>query len=135
MYSNEQRIGKIFGVFASLAIFIACLGLYGLAAFTAEQRTKEIGIRKVLGASVFQILALLSREFMILLAISFVVGSGVAAYAMSQWLNDFEYRIDLFSPSVFIIGGISATFVAWLTMSAQSLKAARSNPVNSLKVF
>lgn len=133
MYSNEQRIGKIFGVFASLAIFIACLGLYGLAAFTAEQRTKEIGIRKVLGASVFQILALLSREFMILLAISFVVGSGVAAYAMSQWLNDFEYRIDLFSPSVFIIGGISATFVAWLTMSAQSLKAARSNPVNSLK--
>lgn len=133
MYAKEQRIGKIFGVFASLAIFIACLGLYGLAAFTAEQRTKEIGVRKVLGASVFQILAMLSKEFMILLAISFVLGSGIAAYAMSQWLNDFEYRIDLFSPSVFIIGGISATLVAWLTMSIQSLKAARSNPVNSLK--
>jgi putative ABC transport system permease protein len=133
MYDNEQRIGSIFGVFASLAIFIACLGLYGLAAFTAEQRTKEIGIRKVLGASVSQIIGLLSREFMVLLGVSFLIGSGIAAYAMSQWLNDFEYRIELFSPSVFIISGLAATIVAWATMTIQSLKAARSNPVNSLK--
>ena len=133
LYENEQRIGKIFSVFAFLAIFIACLGLYGLAAFTAEQRTKEIGIRKVLGASVSQIIALLSKEFMVLLTISFVIGAGIAAYAMGQWLNDFEYRIDLFDPMTFLLAGFGAMTIAWLTMSIQSFRAARANPVNSLK--
>ena len=133
LYENEQRIGKIFGVFAFLAIFIACLGLYGLAAFTAEQRTKEIGIRKVLGASITQIIALLSKEFVVLLGISFLLGAAIAGYAMSEWLNDFEYRVDLLDPVTFILAGLIAMTVAWLTMGIQSFKAARSNPVNSLK--
>jgi putative ABC transport system permease protein len=133
LYENEQRIGKIFGVFAFLAIFIACLGLYGLAAFTAEQRTKEIGIRKVLGASITQILVLLSKEFIILLGISFIIGTAIAAYSMGKWLNEFEYRIELFDPVTYLLAGFSALAIAWLTMSIQSFRAAKANPVNSLK--
>jgi putative ABC transport system permease protein len=133
LYANEQRIGQIFSVFAVLAIFIACLGLYGLAAFTAAQRNKEIGIRKVLGATIGQIIALLSREFIILLGVSFIIGSAISAYAMGQWLDSFEYRIDLFDPSTFLLGGLACLVVAWLTISIQSYRAARTNPVNSLK--
>ncbi len=132
MYEAEQRIGNIFSVFAFLAIFIACLGLYGLAAFTAEQKTKEIGIRKVLGASITQIIALLSKEFLKLVVISFLIGSAVSYFTMQEWLNDFKYRVNI-NPVSFVLVGATALAIAWLTMSFQSIKAARTNPVNSLK--
>lgn len=133
MYDAEQRIGNIFSIFAFLAIFIACLGLYGLAAFTAEQKTKEIGIRKVLGASIAQIITLLGKEFIKLLAISFIIGSVVSYFVMREWLNEFVYRVDINNPTSFIIAGLVTLVISWITMSSQSLKAARTNPVNSLK--
>jgi putative ABC transport system permease protein len=133
LYENEQRIGNIFSVFAGLAVFIACLGLYGLSAFTAEQKTKEIGIRKVLGASITQILILMSREFTKLVIISFLLGVALSYFAMREWLNDFAYRININNPTIFIIAGIVSILIAWITMSVQSFAAARSNPVKSLK--
>lgn len=132
IYENEQRIGDIFGVFAFLSIFIACLGLYGLASFTAEQRRKEIGIRKVLGASVSSILGLLSREFIKLVIISFLLAAPVAYYFMNEWLTEFEYRTDL-KPLTFFVSGVLALVIAWLTMSSQSYLAAKANPATSLK--
>lgn len=133
MYESEQKIGNIFSVFAFLAIFIACLGLYGLAAFTAEQKNKEIGIRKVLGASIAQIISLLSKEFVRLLIISFVIGSVTSYFVMREWLNEFVYRVDINDPTSFILAGLATLVISWVTMSSQSLKAARANPVNSLK--
>ncbi|MBV6644813.1 MAG: ABC transporter permease [Cyclobacteriaceae bacterium] len=132
MYETEQQIGSIFTVFAGLSIFIACLGLYGLAAFTAEQKNKEIGIRKVLGASISSIIVLLSKEFVKLVIISFVVAAPIAYFGMRTWLDDFQYRTDL-SPITFLLAGAMALLVAQFTMSMQSYKAARANPVNSLK--
>ncbi len=132
IYENEQRIGDIFGVFAFLSIFIACLGLYGLASFTAEQRKKEIGIRKVLGASIASILSLLSKEFIKLVVISFILAAPVAYYFMNEWLTDFEYRTTL-KPLTFIVSGLIALVIAWLTMGSQSYLAARANPATSLK--
>ncbi|NQZ78043.1 MAG: ABC transporter permease [Ekhidna sp.] len=132
MYEAEQKLGKIFGVFAFLAIFIACLGLYGLAAFTAQQRTKEIGVRKVLGASIMSIIMLLSKEFLKLVTISFVVGSVIAGFLMDRWLQDFENRTNL-NVTVFLIAGALALAIAWITMSYQSWSAARVNPAKSLK--
>ncbi len=133
MYESEQRIADIFSVFAALAIFIACLGLYGLASFTAEQKTKEIGIRKVLGATISQIIALLSKEFIRLVIISFVFGSIISYFTMKSWLEEFVYRININNPTSFVLAGSTALFIAWMTMSFQSYKAARTNPVNSLK--
>lgn len=133
IYENEQRIGTLFSVFAFLAIFIACLGLYGLAAFTAEQKTKEIGIRKVLGASTMQIIALIGKEFMKLVLIAFIIGSAVGYFGMKEWLNDFAYRVNINNPTGYLITGLVALLIAWVTMSAQSFRAARTNPVNSLK--
>ena len=104
-----------------------------MAAFTAEQKTKEIGIRKVLGASIAQIIGLLSKEFVKLVIISFVLGSLISYFAMREWLNEFVYRIDINNPTSFIIAGIATLVISWLTMSSQSWKAARTNPVNSLK--
>ena len=132
MYENEQKLGQIFGVFAFLAIFIACLGLYGLAAFTAEQRTKEIGIRKVLGASIPSIITLLSKEFLKLVGIAFIFGSIIAGFLMNRWLQDFENRTNL-NVMVFLLAGILALVIAWVTMSYQSWNAARVNPAKSLK--
>jgi putative ABC transport system permease protein len=132
LFREEQRLGKVFTAMTGIAIFVACLGLMGLASFTAEQRTKEIGIRKVMGASVSSVSAILSREFMILVAISFVVASGLAWYAMDSWLGTFAYRIEL-GPAVFIIGGLMAAIIAWLTVSFHFIKAARSNPSDSLR--
>ncbi|MEQ8715611.1 MAG: ABC transporter permease [Cyclobacteriaceae bacterium] len=132
LYDAEQQIGKIFGVFAALAVLIACLGLFGLAAFTAEQRNKEIGIRKVLGASVVGIMALLSREFLKLVLIAFGIAAPLAYFGMDKWLSDFAYRTDL-SINTFVISGVLAVAVAWLTMSYQTMRAARSNPVRSLR--
>lgn len=132
LYSAEQRIGKIFGVFAGLSIFIACLGLFGLASFTAEQRRKEIGIRKVLGASVSHIVNKLSLSFIKLVLVAFAIATPIAYYAMKVWLDDFVFRTDI-KVMTFVLSGVAAAGIAWLTMSYQSWKAARANPVVSLR--
>ena len=132
IYRSEQRVGKIFITFAILAIFIACLGLFGLATFSAEQRNKEIGIRKVLGASVLQITTLLSKDFLKLVLIAFVIASPIAYYFMDKWLADFAYRITI-SWWIFALAGVSAIAIALITVSWQSIKAALMNPVKSLR--
>jgi len=132
MYQTEQRIGKIFGVFAGFAIFIGCLGLFGLAAFTAEQRTKEIGIRKVLGATAANIIRLLTKEFVILIAVANVIAWPVAFWVMKGWLKDFSYRIAL-SVWIFIFAGLLTLLIAMLTVSFQAVKAALADPANSLR--
>lgn len=132
MYESEKKVGQIFTAFAVLTILIACLGLFGLAAFTAEQKTKEIGIRKTLGASVSSIVNLLSKNFIKLVIISFIIAIPIASIAMNYWLDDFAYRTDL-KPSTYIISGIAALTIAWITISFQSWKAARVNPAQSLK--
>jgi putative ABC transport system permease protein len=131
-YISEQKTGKILGIFAALTIFIACLGLFGLATFTAEQRTKEIGIRKVLGASVSSVVLLLSKDFLKLVLVAIVIGSPVAYYLMNKWLSDFAYRIEI-SWWVFAAAAILAISVALLTVGYQAIKAALMNPVESLK--
>lgn len=132
MYESEQRVGKLFGIFAGLAVMIACLGLFGLAAFTTIQRTKEIGVRKVLGASVLSIVSLLSKDFVKLVGIAIVIASPLAWYGMNQWLSDFAYKIDI-EWWVFLLAGVLAVGVALLTVSFQSIKAALVNPVKSLR--
>lgn len=131
-FGNEERIGKLAGFFTLLAIFISCLGLFGLASFTAEQRTKEIGVRKVLGASVFNVWRLLSKEFFILVNVSLLIAVPAAYYFMHNWLQDYTYRTNI-SWWVFVIAGISALGVTLLTISYQSIKAALMNPVKSLR--
>jgi putative ABC transport system permease protein len=132
MYKSEQRVGTIFWTFAALAIFIASLGLFALAAFTAEQRTKEIGVRKVLGASVKSIVFLLSKEFIKLITIAFLIAAPLAWWATSAWLDGYTYKTTI-GVEVYLIAGLVAFLVAWLTMSYQSIKAALSNPVKSLR--
>jgi len=132
MYRAEQRVGKVAVSFAILAIVIACLGLFGLVTFAAEQRTKEIGIRKVLGASVSSIVALLSKDLLLLVLIASLIAFPVAWYAMHRWLQDFAYRIDI-SWWIFAEAGISALLIALITVSFQAIKAAMANPVNSLR--
>jgi putative ABC transport system permease protein len=132
MYHAERRIGKIFSVFAGLAIFIGCLGLFGLSAFTAEQRTKEIGIRKVLGATVPTIIRLLLREFVILIGIANLVALPVAYLVMNRWLKDYAYRM---TPGVwiFVLAGVGTLVIALLTVGFQAVKAAVSDPAKSLR--
>jgi len=132
MYRSEQRVGTIALIFALLAILISCLGLFGLAAFMAEQRTKEIGVRKVLGASVVSIVTLLSKDFLKLVLIAIVIASPIAWYAMHRWLQDFAYKIDI-EWWVFALAGLLAVSIALLTVSVQSVKAALMNPVTSLR--
>jgi putative ABC transport system permease protein len=132
MYVTEQRLGKTFAVFASLAIIIACLGLFALTSFTAEQRTKEIGIRKVLGASVSSIVVLLSKEFGKLILIAFVLAAPLAWYAINWWLKSYTYKVEI-GILVYAAAGLFAFGVAWITMSYQSIRAARNNPVTSLR--
>ncbi|MBO0930841.1 ABC transporter permease [Fibrella aquatilis] len=131
-YQAELKTGQILSLFAGLTIFIACLGLFGLATFTAEQRTKEIGVRKVLGASVTSIVALLSKDFLKLVLIAIVIASPLAWYAMTWWLQDFAYRINI-EWWVFVLAGALAVGIALLTVSFQSIKAALMNPVKSLR--
>ncbi|MDQ1085837.1 ABC transporter permease [Siphonobacter sp. SORGH_AS_1065] len=131
-YQEEQKTGTILSIFAGLTIFVACLGLFGLATFTAQQRTKEIGVRKVLGASTGSILALLSRDFLKLVGIAFLMAIPLAWYAMNEWLQDFAYRISL-EWWVFAVAGLLAIAIALITVSFQSVKAALVNPVKSLK--
>jgi putative ABC transport system permease protein len=132
MYRSEQRAGTIAIVFAVLAILIACLGLFGLVTYMAEQRTKEIGIRKVLGASVGNVVTMLSKDFLLLVAIASVLAFPVAWWAMNKWLQDFEYRISI-SAWVFVSAGVAAILIALATVSFQAVKAAIANPVKSLR--
>lgn len=132
LYQSEQVVQKLSTIFSFLAIFISCMGLLGLVLFTAEQRTREIGIRKVLGASVASLFQLLSKEFLLLVLLAFVIASPLAWWAMNGWLQNYEYRINI-SWNVFAIAGISALTIALITISFQALKAALANPVKSLR--
>ena len=132
LYKGEQRLGKLFNLFAVLAIFISCMGLYGLSAFMAEQRTKEIGVRKVLGASVFNIVYLLSTGFTRLILIAMAIAIPVSWFAINSWLDGFAYRIHV-SWFIFLVASLVALGMAWLTVSYESIKAAITNPVKSLR--
>ena len=131
-YQAEARTGQVFGWFAALAIFISCLGLFGLATFTAQQRQKEIGVRKVLGASVLSVVSLLSKDFLKLVLIAILLASPLAWYAMHRWLGDFAYKIDT-EWWIFGLAGLLAVGIALLTVSYQSIKAASMNPVKSIR--
>ena len=132
MYRAEQRIGKVAISFAVLAVFIACLGLFGLATYMAEQRTKEIGVRKVLGASVANVAVMLSKDFIKLVLVASLIAFPVAWWAMNKWLQDFAYRVDI-GWWVFVVAGLSAVLIAVITVSYQAIKAALANPVESLR--
>ena len=131
-YKAEAGLGKIFGYFSGLAVLIACLGLFGLASFTAERRTKEIGLRKVLGASTEKIVVLVSMDFIKLVVIAFLVAAPVAYLVMNRWLESFAHRVDV-SLVTFVIAGVGAFVIAGLTVSYQSIKAALTNPVETLR--
>ena len=132
MYRTEERFFTLFTFFTILAIFIAGLGILGLSAFMAEQRTKEIGVRKVMGATTGDLVYLLSKEFSKLVLIGFIIAAPIGYYLMSNWLQDFTYRVDVgWTP--FVVAGALALVVAWLTSGFQSLKAALANPVEALK--
>jgi putative ABC transport system permease protein len=131
-YRAEEQVGKIFGVFTVLGLFIACLGLLALASYAAERRTKEIGIRIVLGASVGSIVRLLSREFLILVALANLIAWPIAYYAMSRWLEGFAYRISI-GPGIFLVAALSALIITLVTVSSQAIRAALANPVNTLR--
>ena len=132
LFEAEERVGKIAFVFSILAIVISCVGIFGLAAFWAAQRTKEIGIRKVLGASVYNVWKLLSGEFLWLASIAILIGSTIAYFATSTWLEQFSYRVRL-SWETFLIAGLVTLAVTLSTVSYQTLRAAWMNPANSLK--
>ncbi|MCO5934621.1 hypothetical protein NAF17_03625 [Mucilaginibacter sp. RB4R14] len=131
-YQAEIKFGQLFGVFTMLAIGIACFGLFGLALFSVKQRRKEIGIRKVMGASIVQITALLSKEFVGLVIIEIIIACPVALFIMSKWLQAFAYRIEI-GWWVFVTGGLTAIIIALITISYQAVNAAISNPVKSLR--
>jgi putative ABC transport system permease protein len=132
MYRTEQRMGNLFIAFTALAIIIACLGLFSLAAYAAEQRNREIGIRKVLGASVPIIVKMLSKDFIRLVIISFLIAAPLAWLIMNKWLQGFAYRQNI-QWWVLLIAGVGALVITFITISTQSFKAAMANPVNSLK--
>ena len=132
LYRSEQRMGTISVTFTSLAIIIACLGLFGLAAYATEQRTKEIGIRKILGAQMSTIVAMLSKDFIKLVFIAIIIASPLAWWAMHTWLQSFAYRQNM-QWWVVALAGSGAVFIAFATISYQAIKAALTNPVNSLR--
>jgi putative ABC transport system permease protein len=132
MYKDEQRTGTLFNLFGVAAILISCLGLFGLATYTAQVKTKEIGIRKVLGASVASIIQLLSKEFIVLVVAAFVIATPIAWYFMSKWLRDFAYRINI-NWWIFLVTGVLAIIIALVTVGFQAIKAAVANPVKSLR--
>ncbi|UCH92698.1 MAG: ABC transporter permease, partial [Candidatus Aminicenantes bacterium] len=132
LYASEDRIGKIFNVFSLLALFISCLGLFGLSAHSAQQRIKEIGVRKVLGASSSNIVLLLSREFVIWVITANIFALPIAWFAMNKWLQNFAYRVNI-GTAAFFISGILALLIALVTVSYRAIKVARANPVNSLR--
>jgi putative ABC transport system permease protein len=132
VYRSEERIGQLLSVFSALAISIACLGLFALAAFSVEQRTKEIGIRKILGASVRSLSLILTKEFIVLVLIAFVPASAIGWWVSSQWLSGFASRVDI-NQFIFVGAGVSTIAIALLTVGFQSIKAAGANPVDSLR--
>ena len=132
MYKADDKLKSLLWIFTAITIFVACLGLFGLAAYAAERRRKEIGIRKVLGASVQGVVVLLSKEFIKLVVISLLIASPLAWYFMNKWLDDFAYRIDI-SVWIFVIAGIMSIAIAMLTVGFQAVKAALSNPVKNLR--
>ncbi len=131
-YKQEEQLSQLNKLFAGIAIFISCLGLYGLVSFMVVQRTKEVGIRKVLGASVSNIIYLLSKEFTVLIIIAFIISAPIAWYIMHQWLQNYTYRIPL-SSSIFILAIVCSILIAWITVAYRAIKAATANPVKSLK--
>jgi putative ABC transport system permease protein len=131
-YRADRRFARLFAAFAGIAIMIACLGLFSLVAFTAAQRTKEIGVRKVLGAPVSSLVALLSTDFLKLVGLAFLVATPLAYFAMERWLDGFAYRIEI-GPGVFMLTGGLVVFIAVLTISYQAIKAALADPVESLR--
>jgi len=131
-YEAETKLGAIFSVFGFFAVIIACLGLFGLSAFTAEQRRKEIGIRKILGASVSSLVSLLFFRYTKLLLISIIIGLPIAYLLMNNWLNDFAYHTEI-SAGIMLLSALLSLLVAWLTVSYQSMKAARINPAENLR--
>jgi ABC-type antimicrobial peptide transport system permease subunit len=131
-FSNENQIGQLAGIFAGLSIFISCLGLFGLASFMAERRTKEIGIRKVVGASVFNLWKMLSKDFVILIVISCAIAIPIAYYFLAGWLERYEYRVEI-SWWIFVIAFTGALGITLLTVSFQTIKAALMSPVKSLR--
>ena len=132
LFHSEERIGKLAAVFAVLAIAISCVGIFGLAAFAASQRVKEIGIRKILGASVFKLWAMLSVEFVWLVLLAILIAFPLAFYLTGQWLSQYDYRVDL-SWGIFVLTGVLALMITLMTVSYQALRAAWLNPVNSLR--
>jgi putative ABC transport system permease protein len=132
LYKTEQRTGVLFNIFSAIAIIISCLGLLGLATYTAQIMTKEIGIRKVLGASVSSIVTLVSKDFLKLVLLSIAIGSPIAWWAMNKWLQNFVYRIDI-NWLIFLLAGLMTIGIALITISFQSIKAALANPVKSLR--
>jgi putative ABC transport system permease protein len=132
LYRSQEQMGVVFGVFTIIAIIVACMGLLGLVTFATEQRTKEIGIRKVLGASSGSIILMLTKDFAKLTGIAFLIACPIAYYLMQQWLQDFANRIEI-GPGIFLISGFATMFIVLTTISWQSLKAALMNPVNSLR--
>jgi putative ABC transport system permease protein len=132
LYGSEQRMGKVFGIFTTLSVFVACLGLFGLSVYTAERRKKEIGVRKVLGASVRAVVSLLSKEFVKLVFVAAIVAFPIAWWAMNSWLQDFAYRITI-QWWAFAFAALLALVIALLTVSFQAIKAAMANPVKSLR--
>jgi len=131
-YQQENQLSILYKIFAAIAIFISCLGLYGLVSFMAVQRTKEVGIRKVLGATARNIVYLLSKEFSLLIIIAFVIAGPVAYYILHKWLQNYTYRIPL-GVGVFLMAIIGSMIIAWITVGHRAIKAAIANPVKSLR--
>jgi putative ABC transport system permease protein len=132
MYVGEEKLASLLWIFTIMAIVVGCMGLFGLAAFSAEQRTKEIGIRKVLGASMLNIMSLLSKTFVRLILIASLIAFPIAWWAMNKWLEDFPYRVNI-SWWIFVVAGIAALIIALITVSFQAIKAGITNPVKSLR--
>lgn len=132
LYESEQKQSQLFTLFSGLAIFIACLGLFGLATFNTMQRVKEIGIRKVLGASVPSILTLLSKEIVVLIIVSNLIAWPVAWYLMDLWLNSFAYHVTM-DPVLYLLASVGTILIALATVSSQTIRAAQTNPSNTLR--
>jgi putative ABC transport system permease protein len=132
LYRSEHRLTKLIGIFAAICIFIACLGLFGLAAFTTEQRSREIGIRKILGATRWQIISLLCRRILVLVMIASALAAVLAYFAMDEWLTGFAYRTGI-NPLLFVVAGAAAAAVAFVTVALQSFRVASADPVVGLR--
>jgi putative ABC transport system permease protein len=132
LYKSENQLLKLIAIFAAICIFIACLGLFGLASFTTEMRTREIGTRKVLGATTWQIIGLLAKPIMVLVLIAAVLAAVISYFAIDEWLSTFAYKAGI-NPLIFLVSAIVAAVVAFFTVAAQSYRTASADPVNALR--